>query len=150
MSDEQTTTSTEHQPLIMGFVSCSTVEQEKQKSRIKKFYDTQGYYSDKGIEFFSEWYKINNDLKCGDYIIINDLTDLSRNCEGLAKRLLVPLKNRVHVEPVNKEHLKLLDWDERLGNIEKLILLFGELGGEERALSGLKQLAKQILQGTES
>lgn len=94
MSDEQTTTNTEHQSRIIAFVSSSPVEQENQKSIINIFYETHGYYSDKGLEFSSDWYKINNDLKSGDYIIISDLTDLSRNCAELAKRLLVPLKKQ--------------------------------------------------------
>lgn len=134
--------SDEYQPRIMGFVSGSPVEQEEQQSRIKKFYDTQGYYSDKGVIYSPDWDKIENNLKSGDYIIIADLTDLSRNCEELAKRLLVPLKNSIHVVPVNEEQRKLLRWDERRDVISRL--------GEERALASLQMVAKQILQGTES
>jgi hypothetical protein len=136
--------SDERQLRIIGFVSGRPDEQEKQKSNIKKFYISQGY-PDNGLEFSPDWHKMNNDLESGDYIIIDDLTDLSGNLEELVARLRVPLKKGVHVEPVNKEHWKLLKWDERLENIEK------ERVTEERTLLGLKDdLAKQIFPDTES
>ncbi len=131
----------EHQPRVIGFVSGRPDEQEEQKSNIENYYpiNPEGYYSDKGVEFLSR-NEINEDLgcgklKCGDVIIIDDLTDLSGNREELAKRLLTPLKNGVKVEPVNKEHWELLKWKERR---------YGFLQyGEERALAGLKDdLAK--------
>ena len=144
MSDEQTTTSNEFRHRVIGFLSGSEDKQKKQISRIQDFFRDEGITSktgntaETGIEFVSEeWYKINNDLESGDYIIIDDLTDLSGNLEELVARLRVPLNKGVKVEPVNKEHWKLLKWDARLENIEKKRV------PEERTLLGLKDdLAK--------
>lgn len=140
MSDKQ-------QSRTIGFVSGSPDEQRNQEFGIGYFCET------KGVSLPST-YKSNLsevlDLKCGDTIIIENLTNLSENCEELATRLLVLLKNSVWVEPTNKEHRELLNWGEHLGNIKNLIQVFGKLEGEERALLGLKNLAKRIFQGTES
>lgn len=161
MSDEQTTTSNEPLYRVIGFVSGSEDEQKEQKSRIKFFFAKKGYISktgntaETGIEFVSEWYKINNDLESGDYIIIADLTDLSRNYEDLATRLLVPLKKGVQVQPVNKEQRKSLkwekSWDEHLGDMKHYYELFDMKSDAENAmLIELKKWVKQIFPDTES
>ena len=143
--------SDERQPRVIGFVSGSQDEQEEQKSNIEKYYDTSGYYSDKGVIFPPGWNKIKEDLKRGDLkrgdvIIIDDLKRLAGDWGVLANRLLALTNNSVHVDTVNEEQRKLLNWDERLKHNTNLI----SIGAKERALVNLKELAIQILQGTES
>ncbi len=140
MSDEQ-------QSRKIGFVSGSEEEQRNQETSIEYFCGTK--YVSLPSNYTSNFSEVL-DLKCDDEIIIDNLTNLSKNCEELATRLLVLLKNSVWVEPTNKEHRELLNWGEHLGNINNLIKVFGKLEGEERALLGLKDLVEQIFKGTES
>ena len=58
------------------------------------------------------------------------------------------IKNDIYIEPVNKKQRESLKW--RKHSEEFRLVILGIPGGEERALAGLKDLAKQILQGTES
>lgn len=138
--------SDERQPRVIGFVSGSQDEQEEQKSNIEKYYDTSGYYSDKGVIFPPGWNEIKEDLKRGDVIIIDDLKRLAGDYGVLADRLLALTENSVHVDTVNEKQRKLLDWDKRLKHNTNLI----SIGAKERALINLQKLAKQIFQGTES
>jgi hypothetical protein len=133
-------------PRFKGFVSGSEDEQKEQISKINKFCETHGFPSGKDIEFLSNWNTINEDLKCGDCIIIDDLKRLAGDWRILANKLLALTKNSVHVVSVNEEQCKLLNWDERLKHNTNLILG----GGEERALAGLQIMAKQIFPDTES
>jgi len=139
MSDEQ-------QSRTIGFVSGSPDEQRNQEFSIGYFCETKGLSLPS--TYTSNLSEVLN-LKCGDTIIIDNLTNLSENFEELVTRLLFLLKNSVWVEPTNKEHRELLNWGEHLGNIKNLIKVFGKLEGEERALLGLKDLAKRIFQSTE-
>lgn len=159
MSDEQTTTSNEFHR-YKGFISGRTDEREEQKSRIAKFFQSQGCVSktginaETGIEFSPDWDKINNDLESGDFIIIADLTDLSGNLEELAAKLLVPLNKGVQVQPANKEQRKSLKWkktwNELLGDMEHYNTVVGKLDAEKEMLRELKKWLKQIFPDTES
>lgn len=139
--------SDERQSRTIGFLSGSEEERRNQELGIGYFCGTK--YVSLPSTYTSNLSEVL-DLKRGDEIIIDNLTNLSGNCEELATRLFVLLKNAVWVEPVNEKQRQLLDWGERLGGIENLIQVFGKLEGEERALAGLKDLAKRIFQGTES
>lgn len=140
MSDEQ-------QSRKIGFVSGSEEEQRIQETSIEYFCGTK--YVSLPSNYTTNFSEVL-DLKCDDEIIIENLTNLSGNCEELATRLFVLLKNDVWVEPVNEKQRQLLNWGERLGGIKHLISVFGKLDGEERALLGLKDLVEQIFKGTES
>lgn len=169
MSEEQTTTNNEFQKYrCKGFVSGSEEERKEQISKIKDFFRKKGCVSktgtnaETGIEEFSpEWDKINNDLGSGDYIIIDDLTDLARNArnhedltEYLAAKLLIPLKKGIQVRIVNKEQRKSLNWKEswnkHLANMKNSPDIYNfKFEVENFVLIELKKWLKQIFSDTE-
>jgi len=145
----------QNEPCILGFVSGSEEEKEKQKSEIREYCKKKLDVLPSDIEFLDrekilceklkEWKEKGTkteDTKSEYIVVITDLRIISKHPETLAGNLYDVLVNRrIRTEVINKEHRDLLEryQPDRLTK-DQLELL------RPRLLVAFEELSRQILE----
>ena len=127
------------QDLTVAFISGTKEQQEEQELEIRKYCDVGGTLLSPDNPILSDWHEIENNLKCGDTLIITDLKTISGDRREFAGRIFALIKDKIKLLPL-KEHYEWSIWNRCLS---------GSSLAAERILLRLEKLFDRIHERTD-